>query len=242
MDKMKTNVVKQILFPSLGGVRGGFILLFALLMVTGCARKASDYPSVIEIINKGETRLEVTSLLKFCKENKIDTTALYSWNKHWLLYSHFNDSPKLKAKLEKEFPTVVVKLYDHPFYIFDRKTYPKKDVAKEWTNVIMAANLVKDTVMQKQYMEYHRTQLEKWPEVAKGFYNANFQQLLVFRNGRQLILIISIPKGESLDDLNPKTSENNPRVDQWNAIMSKYQEGLEDAPCGSTWILFEHRK
>jgi hypothetical protein len=39
--------------------------------------------------------------------------------------------------------------------------------------------------------------------------------------------VISIPKGESLDVLNPKTTENNPKMIEWNKIMGKYQEGLK---------------
>ena len=54
--------------------------------------------------------------------------------------------------------------------------------------------------------------------------------------GRQLMLIISIPKGENLDKLNPKTTQNNPRVDEWNALMKKYQSGIEGAKPDETWI------
>ncbi|MNT93700.1 hypothetical protein D3C72_2352410 [compost metagenome] len=50
------------------------------------------------------------------------------------------------------------------------------------------------------------------------------------------MLIISIPKGENLDKLNPKTTENNPRVEDWNAIMKKYQTGIEGAKPDETWI------
>ena len=53
------------------------------------------------------------------------------------------------------------------------------------------------------------------------------------------MLVISIPKGEDLDELNPLTTENNPQVDEWNSIMSKYQEGVENAPEGATWIEFQ---
>lgn len=239
--QMKTNFLKQIQFPFLSGVSGG-ILLLVVVLLAGCTQKSTQYPSVIEIVNKGDARLHLSDVVSFCKENKLDTNSVYEWNKHWVIYSYFTDINAVKAKLEKSFPTTQVKLYERPFYIFDRKKCAKDDVAKEWTNVIMSANLVKDTVMQKQYMEYHRTQFEKWPEVSKGFCNANFQQLLVFRTGRQLMLVISIPKGEKLDDLNPKTTENNPRVDQWNALMSKYQEGVEDAPVGTSWVMFENRK
>ncbi|MNY53317.1 hypothetical protein D3C86_1890620 [compost metagenome] len=51
-----------------------------------------------------------------------------------------------------------------------------------------------------------------------------------------MILVISIPKGENLDKLNPKTTENNPRVDEWNALMKKYQTGIEGAKPDETWI------
>lgn len=88
-------------------------------------------------------------------------------------------------------------------------------------------------------MAYHQTQFEKWPEISRGFCNAEFQRLAIFKNERQLMLIISIPKGKKLDDLNPKTTENNPRVEEWNAIMKKYQEGIEGAKPGEVWVFFK---
>jgi len=61
----------------------------------------------------------------------------------------------------------------------------------------------------------------------------------VFRNGRQLMLVISIPKGESLDKLNPKTTENNPKMVEWNKMMAKYQEGIEGTRKGETWVFLK---
>ncbi|MNY52850.1 L-fucose mutarotase [compost metagenome] len=92
--------------------------------------------------------------------------------------------------------------------------------------------------MQKEYLDYHATQFEKWPEVAKGFCNADFQQLRIFKHGRQLMLVISIPKGADLDKLNPRTSLNNPRVDDWNNLMKKYQEGIEGTKPAEVWVFF----
>jgi hypothetical protein len=66
--------------------------------------------------------------------------------------------------------------------------------AKEWDHVILSANLVDDKKLQQEYLDYHATQFDKWPELSKGFCNADFQQLVIYRNGRQLMLIISIPK------------------------------------------------
>lgn len=53
------------------------------------------------------------------------------------------------------------------------------------------------------------------------------------------MLVISIPKGESLDVLNPKTTENNPRVDEWNKVMRKYQAGIEGTKPGEVWVFLK---
>ncbi|MEY2901475.1 MAG: hypothetical protein RLY89_581, partial [Bacteroidota bacterium] len=53
------------------------------------------------------------------------------------------------------------------------------------------------------------------------------------------VLVISIPKGKTLDELNPKTTQDNPRVNDWNKLMQQYQEGISDAPKGATWVFFK---
>jgi hypothetical protein len=57
-----------------------------------------------------------------------------------------------------------------------------------------------------------------------------------------LVLIISIPKGKTLDELNPKTTENNPKMNEWNKIMGKYQEGIEGTKKGETWVFLKPLK
>ena len=218
-----------------------YILFFSLILfviTTGCSHQQVQSPAVLEIIDE-DYRFSTQLLLNFSKENNFDKSNFYEWQNHWLVYGNLDKVEAIKAKLENRFPRLIIKLYDKPFYNFNRQKQTNEKPADKWDNVIMTTNLVDDTLKQKEYLEFHRTQFKKWPEISKGFCNANFQQLLVFRNGRQLMLIISIPQGESLDKLNPKTTENNPRVNQWNAIMSKYQEGIDDAPKGVTWLKFE---
>jgi hypothetical protein len=53
------------------------------------------------------------------------------------------------------------------------------------------------------------------------------------------MLVISIPKGKTLEELNPKTTENNPRMDEWNSIMKKYQEGIEGTAPGEVWVFLK---
>jgi hypothetical protein len=213
------------------------ILFIAIVLSTAfaCTPKVEETtPSIIEIV--GNDSISTEKLEQFCHSENIDA-SVYQWNNHAVLYGTFSDLSETQKQLAKTFSTAIIKVYEKPFYVFDRKNCEDKTTAEHWSHTIMTANLVADPTMQQEYMNYHATQPEQFPEVANGFCNANFQQVLVFRNGRQLMLVISIPEGENLDELNPKTVENNPRVDEWNVIMAKYQEGIEGTTPEETWVV-----
>ncbi|ACU04975.1 L-rhamnose mutarotase [Pedobacter heparinus] len=193
---------------------------------------------VIEVILKTPVKAAKDSFKQVCIQQGIPVSSVYQWNNRLLLYAVMASPENLMKKIRQQFNNAEVKLYDKVFYTFDRSTHCGLEKVKEWDNIILSANLVKDEKLQKAYLDYHATQFEKWPEVAKGFCNADFQQLRIFKSGRQLMLVISIPKGASLDELNPKTTLNNPRVDEWNQIMKKYQEGIAGTKPDETWVFF----
>ncbi|WP_443939408.1 L-rhamnose mutarotase [Pedobacter sp. MW01-1-1] len=194
---------------------------------------------VIETIFSGQKLPTKSTIRRFAKANNLANSSVYVWNNRMLVYTNFSNFATIQKSLKQQFKHLTVKLYDNMFYDFNREKNCGEKPVKEWDNIILSANLVKDYKLQKEYLKYHASQFEKWPEVSKGFCNANFQQLVIYRNGRQLMLIISIPKGENLDKLNPKTTENNPRVDEWNALMKKYQEGIDGTKPGETWVFFK---
>jgi hypothetical protein len=194
-------------------------------------------PVAIELIAKN---FDIEKIKSTIKGFRIVGEELYQWENHLVIYGLMNQPERTKRKLALAFPEMEIKIYENPIYDF--QNFERcKDVkpASEWENIVMTANLVGDEKKQKEYIDYHKTQFEKWPEVAKGFCNANFQQVQVFKYGSQLILVISIPKGESLDKLNPKTTENNPRANDWNELMKKYQTGIEGTKPGETWMLLK---
>ncbi len=217
------------------------LTIVSLILFYACSAPKPENSAIIEIIDADST-ISFLELQDLTNGIKVDNGNVYRWKNHWIIYSDASLVSKLSEEIEKVFPTAKLKLYNLPFYNFNREKLTGEKPAKEWEHIIMTANLVNDIILQNEYMEYHRTQFEKWPEISKGFINADFQQLLVFRNGRQLMLVISIPKGKTLEELNPKTTENNPRVDEWNKIMAKYQEGIEDAPQETTWVMFSKNR
>lgn len=191
-------------------------------------------PVAVEVIGNN---LDLEKIKSTVKGFRIVGEEYFQWNNHLVIYGLMNQPERTKRKLALAFPELEIKIYENPVYDFQNFERCKGvKPASEWQNYVLTANLVADEKMQKEYVDYHTTQFEKWPEVAKGFCNADFQQVQVFKNGRQLILVISVPKGETLDKLNPKTIENNPRVNDWNALMKKYQTGIEGAKPDETWI------
>ncbi|WP_316767361.1 L-rhamnose mutarotase [Pedobacter frigiditerrae] len=194
---------------------------------------------ILELVFKSGTKPTEAVLNSFLKANQIPASSIYQWENRVVIYFATQTPAALQNKFQKQFSNAEVKLYDNMFYDFTRQRNCLLEPAKEWDHIILSANLVKDEKMQKEYLDEHATQFDKWPELSKGFCNADFQQLVIYRNGRQLMLVISIPKGANLDELNPKTTLNNPRVDEWNALMKKYQEGIEGTKKDEVWVFFK---
>ena len=194
---------------------------------------------LIEVVAKRGTQLNADRLKNICAKNNIPVTDIFQWNNHLVIYDTIEIAKNLQSEIVNAYPNCKVKVYNNLVYEFKRDRCNGK-TENEWQNIVLTANLVSDKSLQLQYLDYHATQFEKWPEVAKGFCNAEFQQLIVLKNERQLMLVISIPKGKTLDELNPKTTENNPRVDEWNAIMKKYQEGIEGTKPGEVWVFLKN--
>ncbi|WEK17692.1 MAG: right-handed parallel beta-helix repeat-containing protein [Candidatus Pedobacter colombiensis] len=192
----------------------------------------------IEVVLPSAAELSKPLMVEICREKGISASAVYQWNNRLLVYATMNEAEALIRQFQQRIKGAEVRLYKDVFYTFNRKKHCGQEPVKEWDNIILSTNLVKDEAMQKEYLNYHATQFDKWPEVAKGFCNADFQQLRIFKNGRQLMLVISIPKGTSLDELNPKTTLNNPKVDEWNVLMKKYQEGIAGTKPDEVWVFF----
>ncbi len=196
-----------------------------------------EHHEVIELVVKDGRQLDLPKLKVLLAKNNMDSNAIYQWQNHYVIFDRVQDIGVMQGRFQNNFPEAEVRVYHDLFYEFRKKQHCRDGAeAKEWDHILLTANLVEDEKMQKEYLGYHATQFEQWPEVAKGFCNADFQQLLLFRNGRQLMLVISIPKGESLDNLNPRTTAGNPRVDEWNKLMKNYQEGIKGTKVGETWV------
>ena len=199
-----------------------------------------EHPELIELVLKPGSTLDLPKLKNLLAANEMDSAALYQWQNHYVYFGKVADLSVMQGRLQNNFPGLEVRAYYDLFYEYrKRKHCSDPSEAKEWTHILLTANLVADPALQQEYLDAHATQFLKWPDVSNGFCRADFQQLLLFRNGRQLMLVISIPKGKTLDELNPKTVANNPKMVEWNKIMGKYQEGIPGTKKGESWVFLE---
>lgn len=221
------------------GIRSPYKEIFENEVVIDTTWEMQKLPEPVVIQLTG-SNFDISKIKSTLKGFRIIDESYYKWKDHLVIYGKLNQAERVKRKLSRNFPSITVKIYENPLYDFKRlERCDDLEMAPEWDHVILSTNLIDDLRLQEEYMNHHETQFEKWPEVADGFCNASFQQLQVFRNGRQLMVVISIPKGKSLEALNPKTTENNPKVNQWNNLMKSYQTGIKGAKKNETWILFE---
>ncbi len=195
-----------------------------------------ERPVIIEVIGAGNSRVDEQKLKDVLAANGVKGASVYQWQNHAVVFEPVQDASVLRGKVQKAFPEAKINVYYDAFYAFDRSGCEVGQGGGEWEHVLFTANMVANESLQREYLDYHARQAKDWPEVAKGFCHAGFQQLLLYRNGRQLMLVISLPKGESLDKLNPKTTENNPRVVEWNKRMAEYQTGIDGTKKGEVWV------
>lgn len=221
----------------------GSSYLLLLLALTACQSgktQKENKPCLIQVIAKDTSFLDEALIYRLAGISNAETVPVYKWKNYYVFYGSKEDTEHIYQACLQQYPQYDAQKLDNPFYAFDRSHCATDEVLlKETDHILLSANLVKNEQRQQEYLNYHKNQFGQWPEVSQGFCKAQFQQVLVYKNGRQLLLVINIPKGAEFKELDAKTVENNPKVVAWNKLMATYQEGLPGTVEGETWVRFE---
>ncbi|MEN8879971.1 MAG: sodium/solute symporter [Polaribacter sp.] len=200
----------------------------------------SSTNGVIEFILKDPIMFESFSLDSLLKSNKIDKSKLLKWNNHIAFLGKESLSNKNLVSDLMSLNIGFIKVYSETIYEFNNKRdCDDSFIAKNTKTHLLSVNLVKGKTEQNEYLEYHKTQKQEWPELSQGFCKEGFQSLKMFKKGRQIMLLITIPREMDLGEMSSKNSENNPKVREWDDLMFDYQEGLPGTDPNQKWVLFE---
>jgi L-rhamnose mutarotase len=99
----------------------------------------------------------------------------------------------------------------------------------------LTLDLVDDPAIISEYEAYHR---EVWPEIKKSIFDSGITSMEIYRVENRLFMIIetdesfSFDKKKAMDDANPK-------VQEWEKLMWKFQQPLPFAKPGQKWVLLE---
>ncbi len=98
-----------------------------------------------------------------------------------------------------------------------------------------ALDLVDDQNLIEEYENYHK---EIWPEVKESIIKSGITQMEIYRGGNRLFMIMEVDEQFSFEKKNASDAVN-PKVQEWEQLMWKYQQSLPIANPGEKWILMD---
>lgn len=106
------------------------------------------------------------------------------------------------------------------------------------TKHCFALDLVDDPALIAEYEHWHKSE-NAWPEIKKSILDAGITQMEIYRIGNRLFMIMETDDNYDAD--RKKNMDNsNPKVQEWESLMWKFQQPLPWAKEGEKWIKMDN--
>ena len=99
----------------------------------------------------------------------------------------------------------------------------------------LALDLKNDDVLIQEYIAYHQ---RVWPEIKKSITDAGIVNMEIFRFTNRLFMIMEVDETFSFER-KAKMDADNPKVQEWEELMWKYQDAIPGAKDGEKWVMME---
>lgn len=96
-------------------------------------------------------------------------------------------------------------------------------------------DLKDNPVLIEEYKEHHKN---VWPEILESIKESGIEKMNIYNLGNRLFMIIEVNDSFSFDK-KAALDANNPKVQEWETLMWKYQQALPTAKEGENWLLLE---
>jgi L-rhamnose mutarotase len=100
----------------------------------------------------------------------------------------------------------------------------------------LALDLVDDEKLIAEYEAYH---VNGWPEIKRSITDAGILDMEIYRISNRLFMVM-----DTHDDFSFEKKElmdaSDPRVEEWETLMWKYQQALPFAKPGEKWVLMKN--
>jgi L-rhamnose mutarotase len=99
----------------------------------------------------------------------------------------------------------------------------------------LALDLKDDPSLIAEYEKYHQ---QVWPEIIDSIKNSGIDVLDIYRTGNRLFMIIEANENFSFEK-KAASDAANPKVQEWEELMWKFQQAMPGAKPGEKWVLMK---
>ncbi len=100
--------------------------------------------------------------------------------------------------------------------------------------ICMALDLIDDADLITEYESYHQPH-NSWPEITDSIRQSGIIDMNIYRTGNRLFMIIEAEDDFSFEKKGRLDSAN-PKVQEWEKLMWKFQQPLPWAKNGEKWV------
>src|SRR5438046_6150148 len=90
----------------------------------------------------------------------------------------------------------------------------------------------------KLIAEYKRHHQKIWPEITKSIKDSGIEDLEIYSLGTRMFMIMEVNESFAFEK-KAQADQCDPRVQEWEKLMWKFQEPLPEAAPGEKWLLMD---
>lgn len=99
----------------------------------------------------------------------------------------------------------------------------------------LTLDLKNDPTLIAEYKSHHQ---KIWPEITKSIKDSGIEDMEIYLLGTRMFMIMEVNEHFSFAT-KAEADRQNPKVQEWENLMWKFQQALPDAKPGEKWLLME---
>ena len=195
-----------------------------------------EHKEVIELVAKEGITTDLHRLKQVLSNVKLDTTSIYQWEKHIVIFETVQDLSVLSGKLKNALPDMSVKVYYDLFYQVTINDSLQGIHSKAYQTICLAALLADDKKLQQQFVDAIAFAFHKTPSLKNQLQNAGLHQVQFFRSGTHIIVMAFMAKNQQPDTFIKKLKAVQPDIKGKGLNQEKYQQEMPGALPGQFWV------
>jgi L-rhamnose mutarotase len=102
---------------------------------------------------------------------------------------------------------------------------------------VLALDLKDDAELIAAYERWHQPGAV-WPEITDSIRRSGIRSMRIYRTGTRLVMTVEAEPGFSFER-KAELDAADPKVQEWEALMSRFQTPIPGAPPGAKWVLMD---